>query len=216
MQGALPAHAPEEHPREPRLLVVEDVDETRVRIRALLQSDGYVVDEAANGAEALRKVTGADYDAVLLDLALPHVDGWQFREAQLRDPAARGIPTIIVTGLQLTASARYALKTEHYIFKPFADTSLLEAVGRACARARRRDEDAGPARNPVWALGYLEGRTKAFERGNVSLRNVAGAARLAARHGVLRNDISLTMARVGLMWDPVSGDVVPFHVKSGE
>ena len=116
-----------------RVLVVEDVETTRRRLTALLGSKGYQVDEAVNGVEALRKVAGGTYDAILLDLVMPHVSGWDFRATALRRPELRAIPTVVMTAQPLRAPDRYVLQTPFIINKPFEDATVLATLEKACA-----------------------------------------------------------------------------------
>jgi CheY-like chemotaxis protein len=126
------------------VLVVEDNDTTRDRLTHLLRTHGYEVVEAIDGLDALRKASARQIDAILLDLVLPHVDGWQFRATQLRHPELAAIPTIIVTVQPLREPDRYALRTPDVIHKPFEDPQVLEAVERACLTAQ-------PAHAPIQA-----------------------------------------------------------------
>ena len=125
------------------VLVVEDNDTTRNRMSRLLRQRGYTVTEATDGLDALRKVTAARFDAILLDLLLPHVDGWQFRATQLRHPELARIPTVIVTVQPLREPDRYVLRADDIVRKPFEDADILKAVQRACdvpqARAAARE-----------------------------------------------------------------------------
>jgi CheY-like chemotaxis protein len=114
------------------VLVVEDNDTTRARMATVLRTRGYEVVEAVDGLEALQKVNYRPFDAILLDLVLPHVDGWQFRATQLRHPELARIPTVIVTVRPLREPERYSLRTSEVVRKPFEDTVLLQAVERAC------------------------------------------------------------------------------------
>ena len=59
-----------------RVLVVEDEPDLLRVVAATLREDGYAVDTAADGEEALFKATAWDYDAILLDVMLPKLDGW--------------------------------------------------------------------------------------------------------------------------------------------
>lgn len=118
------------------ILVVEDNDTTRQRIASFLGENGYQVREATDGLDALRKATAERFDAILLDLGLPNVDGWQFRATQLRHPELAHIPTIVVTVQPLRQPDRYALRITDVVQKPFEDSALLQAVERAC-RTRR-------------------------------------------------------------------------------
>jgi CheY-like chemotaxis protein len=114
------------------VLIVEDNDTTRSRMATVLRARGYEVAEATDGLQALQKVTQRRFDAILLDLVLPHVDGWQFRATQLRHPELALIPTVIVTVQPLREPERYSLRATEVVRKPFEDTALLQAVERAC------------------------------------------------------------------------------------
>ena len=116
----------------PSVLVVEDNDTTRRRIATLLRAHGYEVVEASDGLDALRKVSERRFYAIVLDLVLPKLDGWQFRAAQLRDPNIASVPTVILTVQSLRASDLYSLRTTESVQKPFEDAHLLQAVERAC------------------------------------------------------------------------------------
>ena len=116
------------------VLVVEDNDATRTRMASLLRAEGYHVSEATDGLDALQKVSAVRFDAILLDLMLPHVDGWQFRATQLRHPELATIPTVIVTVQPLREPDRYSLRTTDVVHKPFADAELVAALRRACDR----------------------------------------------------------------------------------
>jgi CheY-like chemotaxis protein len=118
--------------RERRVLIVEDNDTTRARLAEILRSGGYHVDEAIDGLAALKKVSAARYDAIVLDLVLPHVDGWRFRETALLHPELAWIPTVIITVRPLREQDRYALRTQFVIRKPFDASTVLALVERAC------------------------------------------------------------------------------------
>jgi CheY-like chemotaxis protein len=119
------------------LLVIEDVETTRRRLVDTLRGHGYQVDEAIDGLEALKKVSATRFDAILLDLVLPHVDGWQFRQTQLRHPELATIPTVVVTIRPLRDPERYVLRPSEVVQKPFEDAELLAAIGKACRTIRQ-------------------------------------------------------------------------------
>jgi two-component system response regulator MprA len=128
-----------------RVLVVEDVETTRQRLAQTLRREGYEVVEAADGLEALKEVSQQRFDAILLDLLLPNVDGWQFRETQLRHPELAAIPTVIVTVQPLREHDRYALRARDIIRKPFEDADLIAMVARACATPQKFSPPSGAA-----------------------------------------------------------------------
>ena len=132
--------------RKPRVLVVEDTDITRQRIADTLRTHGYQVDQSADGLDALQKLSGARFDAILLDLILPHVNGWEFRQTQLRHPELARIPTIVVTVRDLRDADRYVLRAADIVQKPFEDAALLRALDYACRTVEPADAPVG-ARN---------------------------------------------------------------------
>ena len=130
-------------PHVPRVLVVEDVDTTRRRICSALRAGGYQVEEAIDGLGAWRQLSTGHFDAILLDLVLPHLDGWQLRQMQLNKPELARIPTLIVTARELGQADRYALHARGVIQKPFEDGDLVATVADACRAAQ-----AAPAPGP--------------------------------------------------------------------
>lgn len=132
-------------PARGRVLIVEDAEPTRRRMAALLRAHGYEVVEASDGLRAIKAVSAQRFDAILLDLVMPHVDGWQFRETQLRHPELASIPTVVVTVQPLREPERYALRTTNVIRKPFEDHELVAMVNRACAMQR---DDGRPRHHP--------------------------------------------------------------------
>jgi CheY-like chemotaxis protein len=117
-----------------KILVVDDSDFTRGHITRTLIANGYHVEEARDGLDALQKVSSTRFDAILLDLVMPNVDGWQFRETQLRHPELARIPTVIVTVKPLRKEDQYALRTPYVVLKPFNESTLLTALQRAAPR----------------------------------------------------------------------------------
>ena len=80
------------------VLVVDDDLDSRTLLEMALAEEGYAVLVAANGAEALTVARQSHPIVILLDLAMPVMDGFAFRAAQLRDPQLAGIPVICVSG----------------------------------------------------------------------------------------------------------------------
>lgn len=117
------------------MLVVEDDADMRGLIADLLSHEGYRVDEACTGIDALEKSrnTAPPPDVILLDLNLPMMDGWEFRVEQKRDPALARIPVVI-----LSADAKAgAVDADHVLKKPFDANTLLDTVARALRTSRR-------------------------------------------------------------------------------
>ncbi len=125
-----------------RVLIVEDMEPLRHQMAETLRANGYDVAEAPDGLHAIQAVSAERFDAIVLDLVMPNVDGWQFRETQLRHPELADIPTVIVTVHPLREPDRYALRTPNVLRKPFDDAALLTAIERACTTVQQRREPA--------------------------------------------------------------------------
>ncbi len=125
--------------RQARLsvLVVDDEPDLREIFAAVLQRDGYDVLTANNGSEAMCLLRdGARPHAILLDLMMPVMDGWQFRVAQKADPVLAGIPVIAMSA-DCSAKAA-AIDAELFLAKPLAAHTLRGTVDRLLL-ARERE-----------------------------------------------------------------------------
>ena len=114
------------------ILLVEDSEYTRRPLADLLRFRGHTVHEATHGREAL-DVLERHPNAIrliLLDLAMPVMDGWQFRQAQLRNPLIATIPVVIFTGAPPDAIMHQVLRADAYLQKPVAFDQLMEAITR--------------------------------------------------------------------------------------
>jgi len=104
-------------------MVVEDDHLIREAIAEALDEEGFEVLEAANGREALDKLHGERASLVLLDLMMPVMDGWQFREAQLHDPELSDIPVVVLSAVRDTK-----VSAERHFSKPCDIDDLIDAV----------------------------------------------------------------------------------------
>ena len=123
-------------PDPARILVVDDDVDLRRSLAEVLTEIGYSVACARNGEDALRQLqTGGVPSAILLDLAMPVMDGWTFRDRMRRDPRLAGIPTVVISA-SLTADAR-ACDADAFLAKPFDLDRLIATLDRiAPARGR--------------------------------------------------------------------------------
>src|SRR3954466_3369212 len=82
----------------PSVMIVEDDADTREMLERFLELEGFDVRTAANGQLALEALQADGTPCViLLDLMMPVMNGWQFREVQVRDPRFSRIPVVVVT-----------------------------------------------------------------------------------------------------------------------
>src|SRR5579864_8135243 len=117
-----------------RLLVVEDEPDLLTVVAQSLREDGYAVDAAVDGEEGLFKVEGAPYDAVVLDLMMPRLDGWAFLK-KLRQKGNK-TPVLILTARDALPDRVRGLDygADDYLTKPF---ELAELLARLRALIRR-------------------------------------------------------------------------------
>lgn len=131
-----------------RILVVEDDTELRRSLAEVLEDAGYAVRCAPNGAEALRELALDDKpSAILLDLAMPVMDGWTFRSMQRSDPRLANIPTVVISA-SLTADplAVAELDADAFLAKPFELDRLIETLGRLAPPEEVEPHEITPAR----------------------------------------------------------------------
>ncbi len=114
------------------VLVVEDNEATREAFAMILSSVGYRVSTADNGQLALDCLRTERPSVILLDLMMPIMDGYQFREAQRRDEELAHIPVIVCSALNEAHARAGTLHADDYLKKPVDVDALLEAVRRLC------------------------------------------------------------------------------------
>lgn len=120
---------------QPWVLVVDDDGPIRECVSEVLEDEGIVVGQAANGGEALRRLRASHElpALILLDLMMPIMDGFQFRIEQAQDPALAQIPVIVLSADSNVTSKAAALRVAGVIRKPVRLDDLLKAVRRYCA-----------------------------------------------------------------------------------
>ena len=116
------------------ILVVDDNSDVLEVVGALLETEGYAVVTASNGADALEQLrAGLTPALVILDLTMPVMDGWEFRDRQLQDPALRDIPTIIYSAVGMHESV--ARMRVAGAFEKGADfDAMLQLIADICRR----------------------------------------------------------------------------------
>jgi CheY-like chemotaxis protein len=120
-----------------RILVVEDDFEMRYALVNLLDEEGYTVDGVPNGLAALTYLEQhPDTALILLDLMMPTMNGWEFRQAQLQRPELAKIPVVIFSVAAETVIAD--LQACAYIKKPGNLNVLFETI-QHCIQKHRHD-----------------------------------------------------------------------------
>ncbi|HMI85566.1 MAG TPA: response regulator [Polyangiaceae bacterium] len=111
------------------ILIVEDDDDIREALTQILELEGYVVREAANGREALEISAREPVPSlILLDLMMPVMDGWQFRSEQLKDPTLSKIPVVVISADASVHEKVASFGAASVLPKPISLDRLLRAV----------------------------------------------------------------------------------------
>ena len=113
------------------ILIVDDDEDIRLALAEALEDEGYQVRTAANGKEALALLRSSPPPClILLDLMMPVMNGWEFREQQLGDPALAEIPVYVISAAGNVAGA--PVPKDRFIAKPIMLEHLLNLVEQAC------------------------------------------------------------------------------------
>ncbi len=115
------------------VLVVDDDPDIREAIIDLLDGVGYAAVGSADGACALEELRrGLHPCAILLDLMMPGMNGWQFHDEVVREPDLARIPVIVMSGDAETERKAAHLGIGEVLKKPFDPDALFAVVGRHC------------------------------------------------------------------------------------
>ncbi len=128
---------------QPLVLIADDSQPARLLLRRLLEREGFRVEEASDGDEALRQARDLLPDLVLMDIQMPVMDGFEAVRALREEPRTARIPIIVVT-----AAARHAedmargfgLGADDYVVKPFNSSELIARI-HSKLKAHRLERD---------------------------------------------------------------------------
>ncbi len=161
---------------KPTILIVDDDDRNVVLLTVKMEREGYIVESASNGVDALERVAALNPDVILMDVMMPRMNGYEVLKVLKADEKTRYIPVIMLTGLGEVENKvqGFDVGAEDYITKPF---SLREVSARVRSLLRMRalqkriresdkmaalggmaDGIAHEIRNPLMVIGGLARR----------------------------------------------------------
>jgi two-component system, cell cycle response regulator DivK len=126
--------------RRKSVLIVDDVEDNRRIYAMFLRFDGFDVTTAVDGHDALEQARAALPDLVVMDLAIPGIDGWEVTRTLKRDGRTRSIPVIAVTGHALAGAEARAKEAgcDAFLTKPCLPDTLSREIRRILKLRPRR------------------------------------------------------------------------------
>jgi len=126
-----------------RILIVDDMAETRELLSRRLMREGHRVVEAENGRSALARVAAETFDLILLDLMMPDISGYEVLRQLKASPRHRHIPVIVISALDEIDNAVRCIEAgaEDYLTKPFDPVLLHARVGASLEKRQLRDRE---------------------------------------------------------------------------
>ncbi|MCF7954806.1 MAG: response regulator [Phycisphaerae bacterium] len=131
-----------------KILIVDDEEDILELVRYNLAKDGYGVEIATTGEEALLKAKAKSPDLMILDLMLPGIDGLQVCKKLKHDPMTQNIPIIMLTakGEEVDIVTGLELGADDYVTKPFSPKVLIARMRRILQRSIARDLEKTPVK----------------------------------------------------------------------
>ena len=114
-----------------KILVVDDDESLLELVKAVLEEDGYSVETANNGEEALEKLKTIKPDLILLDMMMPGMSGREVCENIRKDPKTKGLKVAFITVAKFSEAGKSVLEkmnVSDYVTKPFDNADLLKRV----------------------------------------------------------------------------------------
>ncbi len=113
-----------------KILVVEDDTDNRRIVAKALSVEGYQIVEATDGIQALECARAERPDLILMDLALPNMDGWEATRRLKRDPETRSIPVVALTAVAMRGDEQQARDAgcDDYLPKPARPVAIRAIV----------------------------------------------------------------------------------------
>jgi signal transduction histidine kinase len=203
----------------PRILHIEDDSANRLLVRKLLSSSGFDVIDAVDGLEGIRKACSENPDLVLVDIAIPGLDGYEVTLRLRSEPSLRNVPIVAITA-EGNRDTSLSVGCDGYLQKPidarsFADTIQTYLGGRreqtSPDRARKHLRQQGQR-----IVSHLENKISELESANARLVEMDRARKEFYRN--VTHELSTPMTPIvgylKLLRDGELGEIVPSQEKA--
>jgi two-component system, chemotaxis family, chemotaxis protein CheY len=115
----------------PLILVVDDDPDILDALSEILEAEGYEVDRARHGQEALSRLDQRHPDLILLDLMMPVMDGWEFAQALRRREDGAQVPVVVLSADRQAGAKARVVGARAFLAKPFELNELLRVVSES-------------------------------------------------------------------------------------
>lgn len=158
-----------------RILVVDDVEDNRAVLTRHLKRQGYDVDPAVNGYQALEMAANGSYDLILLDVRMPGIDGHEVLDRIKTEPSLRDIPVVMISADDelTTIAACIEAGAEDFLPKPFDQVILKARISASIEKKRLRNMEV----DYLHQVDRVVEAAHAVERGQYSPELLAEVAR---------------------------------------
>ncbi len=129
-----------------RILVVDDEKRIVDLVRLYLEREGFIVDEAFEGQQALDMISNVSYDLIILDLMLPVIDGWTVCK-KIREKYDTPVIMLTARGEEFDKVLGFELGADDYVVKPFSPRELTARVKALLRRMVSKEDDEAEALN---------------------------------------------------------------------
>lgn len=145
--------------KTPRILIVDDDASLRKVLKAILKEEGYIVNVAKSGEEAIKKSNASQYNLIFIDIRLPDMDGTKLL-TQLKETAPKMVK-IVITGFPSLENAIQAVnqRADAYILKPFNVEKILKTVKEHLKKQQENEKF-----NEEKVAKFIEGRAKRWQQ----------------------------------------------------
>jgi DNA-binding response OmpR family regulator len=118
-------------------MIVDDDADIRESLMEFLEDHGFQTIGARDGQEALETLGSSDPPPcmIILDLMMPNMDGWTFREKQLERSSLAGIPVVVISAHRGTGESSREMRAAAWIPKPLNLSTLLRVIRERCPEA---------------------------------------------------------------------------------